>query len=64
MSAAAADRPAPRAVGRWALALVLLVAGLGHLANPEVFLAQVPPWFPARDAVVLGSGLVEIALAV
>ncbi len=64
MSPAAADRPAPRAVGRWALALVLLVAGLGHLANPEVFLAQVPPWFPARDAVVLGSGLVEIALAV
>ncbi len=51
-------------IGRFGLAGVLLFAGLGHLGNPEEFLAQVPRWFPARDAVVLVSGFVEIALAI
>ena len=51
-------------MGRLALAGALAFAGIGHLVNPQEFLAQVPPWFPAPDAVVLVSGLVEIALAV
>ncbi len=59
--------PAPtspaRTAGRWALAAVLLIAGIGHLREPSSFLAQVPPWFPAPDATVLVSGLVELALA-
>jgi uncharacterized membrane protein len=53
-----------RTVGRFALAAVLLVAGVGHLVNAQAFLAQVPPWFPAPGAVVFISGLVEVALAV
>ncbi len=49
---------------RIALALILLVAGIGHLtwARTE-FQAQVPSWVPfSADAVVLGSGIVELAL--
>jgi uncharacterized membrane protein len=53
-----------RAGGRWALAGLLAVAGVGHFVVPEEFLGQVPPWLPARGAVVYVSGAVELALAV
>jgi uncharacterized membrane protein len=53
-----------RAVGRWALAGLLALAGVGHFVVPEEFLGQVPPWVPARLAVVYVSGVVELALAV
>lgn len=53
-----------RTIGRWALGGALLVAGTGHLtAQREEFQAQVPDWFPiGADAVVVGSGVVELAL--
>ncbi|MEI8082421.1 MAG: hypothetical protein WCI74_11305 [Actinomycetes bacterium] len=54
----------PRAIGRWILAAILLVAGLSHLGNPAPFMAQVPPWFPAPAATIFISGVVEIALAI
>ena len=56
----------PRTLGRLALAAVLLGAGVGHLTTlREEFQAQVPPWVPMDpDAVVLASGVVEIALGV
>ncbi|PFG34606.1 DoxX family protein [Sanguibacter antarcticus] len=57
-----APHPAARTVGRWGLAAVLLAAGVGHLQNTDEFLAQVPPWFPARDSVVYVSGAVELSL--
>lgn len=57
--AAVATDP-PRTVGRWLLAAVLLVAGVGHMVQTEEFRAQVPPWFPARDAIVYASGVVEL----
>ena len=63
------DEPTPsptstaQTVGRWALTALLLIAGTGHLISPASFLAQVPGWFPAREAVVALSGLVELALA-
>lgn len=40
----------------------ILFAGLAHLFTPEAFYAQTPLWLPARDAVILVSGGVEIAL--
>ncbi len=55
---------AVRSVGRLVLAGLLAAAGIGHLVNPTSFLAQVPPSFPAPDAIVVVSGVVEIALAV
>lgn len=56
--------PNARAVARWALGGLLLVAGTGHLTTQrEEFRAQVPAWFPAdEDAVVLASGVTELAL--
>jgi uncharacterized membrane protein len=53
-----------RTVARGALAVFLGAAGIGHLVVPEPFLAQVPPWVPLPEIVVLVSGLVELALAV
>lgn len=53
-----------RAVGRVALGAALVLAGVGHLTFArDAFQAQVPPWLPLdADLVVLGSGVVEIAL--
>jgi uncharacterized membrane protein len=61
-----ATRPSslPRHVARVILGLALLFAGIGHLTFGRVeFGAQVPDWLPvSKDAVVVGSGLVELAL--
>lgn len=53
-----------RALGRWGLGAVLLLAGVGHFVSTQAFLAQVPPWMPAPEAVVYVSGVVELALGV
>jgi uncharacterized membrane protein len=52
-----------RTAGRWALALVLAVAGVGHFTSTEAFTAQVPSWLPLTEAIVYVSGVVELALA-
>ncbi|MEQ3549395.1 hypothetical protein WIS52_02830 [Pseudonocardia nematodicida] len=55
--------PSPlRTVARILLGAFLVAAGVAHLLIPDEFLAQVPPLLPAPDAIVLVSGLVEIAL--
>ena len=53
-----------RRIGRIALGLSLVLAGIGHLTfSREEFQAQVPDWFPVNeDVTVLASGAVEIAL--
>ena len=57
-------RKALGVIGQVALGAVLLTAGTGHLTKQrEEFQAQVPDWIPADpDAVVLVSGVVELAL--
>jgi uncharacterized membrane protein len=54
----------PRTLARVLLGLVLLGAGISHLTVArQEFTAQVPAWMPVPDdAVVLGSGVVEIVL--
>ncbi len=54
----------PRTLGRIAFGAALLFAGTTHLTVArEEFQAQVPEWVPLHpDLVVLGSGVVEIAL--
>lgn len=52
-----------RTNGRWLLAGVLLIAGIGHFASADTFVAQVPPWMPFPGAVIAVSGVVELALA-
>ena len=53
-----------RTIGRVLLGGILAFAGTSHLTFArEEFQAQVPSWVPVgTDAVVVGSGVVEIAL--
>jgi len=53
-----------RTLLRWLLGGALIGAGIGHLTTQrEEFRAQVPDWFPLDDdLVVVGSGIVELAL--
>lgn len=50
---------------RWAWAVVVLFAasGLVHLVRPSAFEAQVPDFLPAQTAVVVVSGVLELACA-
>ena len=51
-------------LGRWVLAVFLLVAGVGHFVSREAFAAQVPPVLPFPDFIVIASGIVEVALSI
>jgi uncharacterized membrane protein len=51
-------------LARWGLAGLMIIAGIAHQVFTEEFLAQVPSWLPARSALVVVSGVVEIALGV
>lgn len=51
-----------RLLGRLLLAAMLLVAGVAHFAAVEEFLGQVPTFLPAREAIVIGSGVLELVL--
>ena len=51
-------------LARLALSVVLVGAGISHFSNAESFLAQVPSWLPAPDAVVAISGVTEAILGV
>ena len=55
-----------RGVARYALAALLVFAGLSHLLWARTsFRAQVPGWLPGEvDSVVLISGALEIALGI
>jgi uncharacterized membrane protein len=51
-----------RTVGRVLLGAFLAFAGVAHFARTDDFLAQVPPFLPAPEAIVYASGVVEIGL--
>ncbi len=55
-------RVAARLAGRLVLAVGLIVAGVAHFAATDEFLGQVPTWMPAREAIVIVSGVVEVLL--
>ncbi|MFA9200606.1 MAG: DoxX family protein [Cypionkella sp.] len=50
-----------RRAARALLALFYAVAGAFHLAAPGPFLRIVPEWVPAAPAVVMATGVVELA---
>ncbi len=50
-------------LARVLLAAVMAVAGVAHLVNTAEFLGQLPSWVPARDAVIIVSGGVELGFA-
>jgi uncharacterized membrane protein len=53
-----------KTVGRLILGLFLIFASIGHFISADEFLAQVPPWMPAPELVVLVSGIVELCLGI
>ncbi|WP_271078587.1 DoxX family protein [Aurantiacibacter sp. MUD61] len=50
-----------RATLRILLAVFYAYAGYRHIVNPEPFLLITPDWVPRPEAVVLGTGIAEIA---
>lgn len=46
---------------RWALALLMVFAGLNHFRVPALYLAMMPPQLPWPEALVLISGVAELA---
>ncbi len=52
-----------KTIGRWALGVVLITAGVSHLTFKRTeFAAQVPGWVPlGTNLVVVLSGIIEIA---
>ncbi len=50
-----------QSVLRVVLALAYAAAGALHIANPAPFLAIMPAWVPFPDAVVLWTGIAELA---
>lgn len=48
--------------GRWAFALLFLLAGVTHFLQPAIFVAIVPPYLPWPGALVSISGAAEIVL--
>lgn len=48
-------------LGRWALAVAFVAAGVLHVVVPEAYLAIMPPYVPAPRAMVLWSGVAEVA---
>ena len=53
-----------RAALRWLLVLAYLAAGVLHLSAPGPFVAITPDWVPAKAAVIVFTGLAEIAGAI
>ena len=46
---------------RWLLALFYALAGHLHLVRPDPFLAIMPDWIPAPEAVVWWTGVAEVS---
>lgn len=53
-----------RALARLLLAAAYLAVGIVHLKSPEGFLPIMPDWVPQPRAVVIGTGVAEIAGAI
>lgn len=50
-----------RAIMRWLMIVLYLVAGIYHLRSPEAFLPIVPDWVPLPRDTVLLTGVCELA---
>jgi len=50
--------------GRWAFAALFITGGIGHFVATDFYLRIMPPYLPYPRALVLLSGLCEVALGV
>lgn len=51
-------------LSRGLIAAIFIVSGMLHLIRPAMFVSIMPPWLPSPAALVLLSGLCEMAGAV
>jgi uncharacterized membrane protein len=49
-------------VGRWTLAALFVVGGIGHFVATDVYMKIMPPYLPYHRALVLLSGVFEVVL--
>jgi uncharacterized membrane protein len=49
-----------RSFSRWILALFFIGAGVNHFISTEFYVEITPRYLPAREALVLVSGIAEI----
>lgn len=42
----------------------MIFAGVNHFTNQDSFMAQVPPFLPAKELIIHVSGIIEILLGV
>jgi uncharacterized membrane protein len=57
-------RRALRTILKWLLGLMFVAAGVNHFANPDFYVAIVPPYLPAPLTLVYVSGAAEVLLGV
>jgi uncharacterized membrane protein len=53
-----------RDAARWALAVAMMFAGVSHFLDPASFVRMLPEFVPYRDAVISGTGVIEVLLGV
>jgi uncharacterized membrane protein len=51
-------------VGRWAFAALFIAGGVGHFVKTDVYMKIMPPYLPYHRALVLLSGVLEVALGI
>jgi uncharacterized membrane protein len=51
-------------IGRWLLAALFVVAGLGHFLRTDFFVKMMPPYLPLHRALVIVSGVFEVVLGI
>jgi len=50
--------------GRWVFAALFVASGVAHLVITDAFVRIMPPYLPFHRALVIASGVIEIALGV
>lgn len=50
--------------GRWLLAALFIVAGLGHFLRTDFFVKMMPPFLPLHRTLVIVSGVFEVVLGI
>ena len=51
-------------VGKWAFATLFIAGGVGHFLKTDVYMKIMPPYLPYHRALVLLSGVIEVALGI
>jgi uncharacterized membrane protein len=56
------NRPATQAPAAWGLGLLFLFTASGHFVQTAPMVEMLPPWVPAREALVYATGVLEIVI--